>query len=51
MKKNKEIKSKEVKNNEKKRLDKGRVFVKIMSGILALMMLMSAFITIIYALI
>lgn len=38
MKKNKE---KKVKNKEQKKYDKGQVFVKIMAGILALLMILS----------
>lgn len=42
MKKNKQ-------NKEKKKLDKGQVFVKIIMGMLAFMMLFSSVITLIYA--
>ena len=44
-------KNKEIQNKEKKKLDKGRIFVKVMSGILAVMMLMSVSVSLIYALI
>lgn len=40
-----------VKNKEQKRFDKGQVFVKIMAGILALMMILSVAGTLIYSLI
>jgi len=46
MKKNKEIKIK-----EKKQVDAGRIFVKVMAGILASMMLFSGLVSLIYALI
>lgn len=42
---------KEIKNKEKKRFDKGQIFVKIMAGILALMMILSVAGTLIYSLI
>lgn len=45
------IKNKEVKNKEQKRFDKGQIFVKIMAGILALMMILSVAGTLIYSLI
>lgn len=45
MKKNREIKNKE------KKFDKGQVFVKVMAGILASLMLFSGLMTLIYALI
>ena len=48
MKKNKQNK---IKNKEQKRLDKGQVFVKIMMGIIAFIMLFSSAMTLIYALI
>lgn len=44
-------KNKEIKNKEKKQLDKGQVFVKIMAGILASLMLFSGLVSLIYALI
>lgn len=40
-----------VKSKEKKQYDKGQVFVKIMAGILAVMMIMSVAATLIYSLI
>lgn len=48
MKKNKE---KNIKNKEQRKFDKGQVFVKIMAGILAVMMIMSVAGTLIYSLI
>ena len=51
MKKNKEIKEKKIKNKEQRQYDKGQIFVKIMAGILAVMMVMSIAVTLIYALI
>ena len=44
-------KNKEIKNKEKKQMDKGQVFVKIMEGILASLMLFSGLVSLIYALI
>lgn len=48
MKKNKEVK---VKNKQQAKYDKGQVFVKIMAGILAAIMIFSVTISLIYALI
>ena len=48
MNKNKDIK---IKNKEQKQFDKGQVFVKIMAGILAFMMILSVSATLIYSLI
>lgn len=48
MKKNKENK---IKNKEQKKYDKGQIFVKIMAGILAIMMIMSIAGTLIFYLI
>lgn len=48
MKKDKETK---IKNKAKKNYDRGQIFVKIMAGILALMMVMSVAISLIYSLI
>lgn len=48
MKKNKEEK---IKNKEKRQFDKGQIFVKIMAGILALMMVLATAGTLIYSLI
>ena len=48
MKKEKENK---IKNKEQRKFDKGQVFVKIMAGILAIMMIMSVAISLIYSLI
>lgn len=42
---------KEVKNKEQRRFDKGQIFVKIMAGILAFMMILSVAGTLIYSLI
>ena len=39
------------KDSEKRKFDKGQVFVKIMAGILAIMMIMSVAGTLIYSLI
>lgn len=51
MKKDKENKKNKIKNKEKRHFDKGQVFVKIMAGILAIMMIMSVAGTLIYSLI
>lgn len=48
MKKDKENK---VKNKEKRNFDKGQIFVKIMAGILAVMMIMSVAGTLVFYLI
>lgn len=48
MKKNKESK---IKNKEKKQFDRGQIFVKVMAGILAIMMLFATGATLIYSLI
>ena len=45
------MKQEKIKNREQKRFDKGQVFVKIMAGILALMMILSVSATLIYSLI
>lgn len=45
------MKQEKIKNKEQKRFDKGQVFVKIMAGILALMMILSVSATLIYSLI
>lgn len=47
----KKEKQEKIKNKEQKRFDKGQVFVKIMAGILALMMILSVSATLIYSLI
>ena len=39
--KEKNIKEKKIKNKEQRKYDKGQVFVKIMAGILALLMILS----------
>lgn len=44
-------KENKIKNKEKRSFDKGQVFVKIMAGILAVMMIMSVAGTLIYSLI
>lgn len=46
--KNKEVK---VKNKQQAKYDKGQVFVKIMAGILAVLMIFSVAMSLIYALI
>ena len=51
MKKNKEIKEKKIKNKQQRQYDKGQIFVKIMAGILAIMMVMSIAVSLIYSLI
>lgn len=48
MKKDKENK---IKNREKRKFDKGQIFVKIMAGILAIIMVMSIAVSLIYSLI
>ncbi len=42
---------KEINNKEQKRLDKGQIFVKIMAGILAVLMLFSVAASLIFALV
>lgn len=44
-------KDKEIKNKDQKRFDKGQVFVKIMAGLLAVLMLFSVGASLIYSLI
>ena len=44
-------KNKEIKNKEKKQFDKGQIFVKIMAGVLAILMVFSVAISLIYALV
>lgn len=51
MKENIEIKEKKVKNKEQRKYDKGQIFVKIMAGILAVIMVMSIAVSLIYSLI
>ena len=48
MKRNKE---KKLKNKEQRRYDKGQIFLKIMAGILAVIMVMSIAVSLIYSLI
>lgn len=48
MKKNKDEK---IKNKEQKRIEKGQIFVKIMAGVLAILMVFSVAVSLIYALI
>lgn len=45
------MKKEKIENKEQKRFDKGQVFVKIMAGILAFMMILSVSATLIYSLI
>ncbi len=40
-----------VKNKEKRKFDKGQIFVKIIAGILAILMILSIAISLIYSLI
>lgn len=47
----KKAKEDKIKNKEQRKFDKGQVFVKIMAGILAIMMIMSIAGTLIYSLI
>ena len=47
----KKAKENKIKNKEQRKFDKGQVFIKIMAGILALMMIMSVAGTLIYSLI
>lgn len=47
----KKAKEDKIRNKEQKKFDKGQVFVKIMAGMLALMMIMSVAGTLIYSLI
>ena len=51
MKKNKEVKVKKMKNKEQRKYDKGQVFVKIMAGILAILMVLSIAASLIFALV
>ena len=51
MRKSKEVKEKKMKNKEQRQDDKGQIFVKIMAGILAVMMVMSIAGTLIFYLI
>lgn len=44
-------KQEKIKNKEQKKFDKGQIFVKIMAGILALLMILSVSATLIYSLI
>ena len=48
MKKNKEVK-KEI-NREKRKYDKGQIFIKVMAGILALLMVIATCASLIYSL-
>lgn len=48
MKKNSENK---INNKEQKKFDKGQIFVKIMAGILAILMIFSVAVSLIYALV
>jgi hypothetical protein len=48
MKKNKE---KKIKNKEKRQFDRGQIFIKIMAGILAIMMVFAVAATLLYSLI
>lgn len=47
----KKDKEKKIKNKEQRKFDKGQVFVKVMAGILAIMMVMSVAATLIYCII
>ncbi len=47
----KKEKQEKIKNKEQKRFDKGQIFVKIMAGILAMLMILSVSATLIYSLI
>lgn len=47
----KERKEKKIKNKEKRQFDKGQIFIKIMAGLLALMMILATAGTLIYSLI
>ncbi len=44
-------KEKEIKNKEQKKFDKGQIFIKIMAGILAIMMVFSVAVSLILALV
>lgn len=44
-------KEKKIKNKEQRKYDKGQVFVKIMAAMLAIIMIMSIAVTLIYSLI
>lgn len=44
-------KDKVIKNKEQKRFDKGQIFVKIMAGVLAILMIFSVAASLIYSLI
>ena len=43
-------KEKEIKNKEKRQYDRGQIFVKIMAGFLAILMVSGTVITLVYAL-
>ncbi len=45
------MKEKRIKNKEQKRYDKGQIFVKVMAGILALLMVLSVAASLIFSLI
>lgn len=45
------MKEKRIKNKEQKRYDKGQIFVKVMAGILALLMILSVAASLIFSLI
>ena len=47
----KKAKEDKIRNKEQRKFDKGQVFVKIMAGILAVMMIMSVAGTLVYSLI
>ena len=47
----KDNKEKKIKNKEQKKYDKGQVFVKIMAGILAMLMVLSVAASLIFSLI
>ena len=49
--KEKNIKEKKIKNKEQRKYDKGQIFVKVMAGILALLMVLSVAASLIFSLI
>ncbi len=49
--KEKNIKEKKIKNKEQRKYDKGQIFVKVMAGILAMLMVLSVAASLIFSLI
>ena len=49
--KEKNIKEKKIKNKEQRKYDKGQIFVKVMAGILAMLMVLSVAASLLFSLI